>query len=152
MDEETPQDAAVSVSDASNVDPVVDDTGTATEAATAVEDTAETFDRSYVEKLRDEAATHRLKAKRVDAANERLLASLVTADGRLVNPAELPLTDALLDDDGIVDPTKVGAAVENLIGAKPYLQTPAAPPPLPQGVRQDAPSAPSLLEIARSLL
>ncbi len=152
MTEETPQDGPVSAADATTVDPVVEVTDTATEAATTVEDTAKTFDRAYVEKLRDEAATHRLKAKRVDTANARLLASLVTTDGRLVNPAELPLTDALLDDDGIVDPAKVSAAVDDLLMVKPYLQTPAAPPPLPQGVRQDAPTAPSLLELARSML
>ena len=151
MIEETPQDGPEAAS--------VDAGGATGDAASpdsspvaTSQDASETFDRAYVEKLRDEAATHRLKAKRVDTANTRLLASLVTADGRLVNPAELPLSDALLDDDGIVDPAKVSAAVDDLLTVKPYLQTPAAPPPLPQGVRQDVPPAPSLLELARSML
>lgn len=82
---------------------------------------AETFDREYVQKLRDEAAGHRVKAKRA----ETLAASLVTATaaltGKLADPTDLPFDEALLDDDGMVDQAKVRAAVEDLIKRKPHL-------------------------------
>ena len=78
--------------------------------STPVNNEPETFDREYVQKLRDEAAGHRVKAKRADA----LAASLVTAQaaltGKLADPTDLPFDEALLDEDGYVDESKVQAA------------------------------------------
>ena len=89
--------------------------------STPVNNEPETFDREYVQKLRDEAAGHRVKAKRADA----LAASLVTAQaaltGKLADPTDLPFDEALLDEDGYVDESKVQAAVDELVKRKPHL-------------------------------
>ena len=89
--------------------------------STPVNNEPETFDREYVQKLRDEAARHRVKAKRADA----LAASLVTAQaaltGKLADPTDLPFDEALLDEDGYVDESKVQAAVDELVKRKPHL-------------------------------
>ena len=47
-------------------------TDAAAEDPAAPADTVETLDREYVQKLRDEAAGHRVKAERTDALNARL--------------------------------------------------------------------------------
>jgi hypothetical protein len=81
----------------------------------------ETFDREYVQKLRDEAAGHRVKAKRADG----LVAALVTAQaaltGKMADPTDLPYDEEMLDDDGVPDPDKVLDAVEDLLRRKPHL-------------------------------
>ncbi len=41
--------------------------------------------------------------------------------GRLHDPTDLPATDDLAGDDGLPDPDKVTAAVEELIKTKPHL-------------------------------
>lgn len=112
------------------------------------QDTEQVFGADYVRQLRDEAAAHRVKAKRVDDANARLLASYAIADGRLVDPAELPLQPALLDESGIVDPAKVADAIADLIEAKPYLAVRQVPS-IAQGVMQTPPSDESLFELLR---
>lgn len=111
-------------------------------------DTEQVFGADYVRQLREEAAAHRVKAKRVDDANARLLASYASADGRLVDPAELPLRPALLDESGIVDPAKVADAIADLIEAKPYLAVRQVPS-IPQGVMQTPPSGESLFDLLR---
>jgi hypothetical protein len=108
-------------------DPAETETQTATEEPTTApaEDGApvdpETFTREYVQKLRDEAAGHRVKAKRADALAARLVTAQAALTGRLADPTDLPFTEDLLDDDGLVDETKVRAAVDDLINRKPHL-------------------------------
>lgn len=109
----------------------------------------ETFGADYVAKLREESAAHRVKAKKVDDANSRLVAAYAAADGRLVDVDALTYTDALLDDDGLVDKSKVADAIAALVEAKPYLASRTPTTTLPQGVRQDAPAAPGLFDLIR---
>ncbi len=100
---------------------VVGPVGPTDEASPTGETEPETFDREYVQKLRDEAAGHRVKAKRTDALNARLATAQAALTGKLADPTDLPFTDDLLDDDGLVDEAKVLAAVEDLIKRKPHL-------------------------------
>ena len=81
----------------------------------------ETFDREYVQKLRDEAASHRVRAKRADALAAALVTAQAAATGKLADPTDLPYSDDLLDDDGLVDHDMVRAAVDDLIARKPHL-------------------------------
>jgi hypothetical protein len=55
----------------------------------------------------------------------------------------------MLDDDGLVDPAKVTDAIGELIAAKPYLASRKPTTPLPQGVREDAPTVPGLFDFIR---
>ena len=81
----------------------------------------ETFDREYVQKLRDEAAGHRVKAKRADGLAAALVTAQAALTGRMADPTDLPYDDELLDDDGVPDEAKVQAAVEDLLRRKPHL-------------------------------
>jgi hypothetical protein len=81
----------------------------------------ETFDREYVQKLRDEAAGHRVKAKRTDALNARLVTATAALTGKLADATDLPFDEALLDEEGLVDDDLVRAAVDELIARKPHL-------------------------------
>jgi len=112
------------------------------------EETA-TFSADYVKELRDEAASHRIKAKRVDDANLKLARALVEIDGRLVNPEEFTVTDELLDDNGIVDSIKVQAAIAELVTSKPYLSKSKAITPITQGMQTEMESTPSLFALVR---
>jgi hypothetical protein len=98
----------------------------------------ETFDREYVQKLRDEAAGHRVKAKRTDALNARLATAQAALTGKLADPTDLPFTDDLLDEDGLVDEAKVHAAVEDLIKRKPHLAARRPTGNVGQGARPEA--------------
>ena len=113
------------------------------------QDAPETFSADYVRDLREEAAAHRVKAKRVDEANARLVAAYAAQDGRLVDVEALPMSEDMLDDEGLVDPEKVAAAIGDLITAKPYLASRKPTTPLPQGVREDVPTTPSLFDFIR---
>lgn len=110
----------------------------------------ETFSADYVAQLREESAAHRVKAKRIDSANARLVAAYAAADGRLVDVEALAFDEAMLDDDGLVDRDKVNAAIAGLIEAKPYLASRTPATVLPQGVRGDAPAAPGLFDVIRT--
>ena len=98
----------------------------------------ETFPRAYVEELRRENADNRVKAKRADALTQRLVAELARATGRMADPTDLPVTDALLDEQGIPDPVKVDAAVTALLGAKPHLASRRPRGDVGQGNRGEA--------------
>ena len=113
------------------------------------EEAPESFSADYVRDLREEAAAHRIKAKRIDDANARLVTAYATADGRLVDVEALALSEDMLDDNGLVDPEKVTAAIANLITAKPYLESRKPTTPLPQGVREDVPTTPGLFDFIR---
>ncbi len=84
-------------------------------------DEPETFDREYVQKLRDEAAGHRVKAKRAESLSAALVTAQAAATGRLADPTDLSYDEELLDEDGVPDPDKVLAAVEELLKRKPHL-------------------------------
>lgn len=109
----------------------------------------ETFSADYVKTLREEAASHRVKAKRTDEANARLLQALAQADGRLIEAGELAFTGDLIDDDGIVDGVKVTAAIDALIAAKPYLSSRRPTMPIAQGVQTTVPETPGLFALIR---
>lgn len=81
-----------------------------------VSEDAETFPRSYVEKLRKEAAGHRDRAKRADDFAQRLHTALVEATGRLADPADLPFEESHLDDAQALT-----TAIEALLADKPHL-------------------------------
>jgi len=81
----------------------------------------ETFDREYVQKLRDEAAGHRVKAKRADGLAAALVTAQAALTGKMADPTDLPYDEELLDDDGVPDEAKVQAAVEDLLRRKPHL-------------------------------
>jgi hypothetical protein len=109
----------------------------------------ETYSADYVKELRAEAAERRVKAKRVDVANERLASAYAAKDGRLVDASELTFSDAMLDDDGLVDPAKVSEAIDELLAAKPYLASQRPQQPIAQGVREDVPDQPGLFSLLR---
>lgn len=109
----------------------------------------ETFDRAYVERLREEAAGQRTKAKRADALAGRLTAAYAAATGRLADPDDLPYSDDLLDADGLVDPAKIDAAVDDLLGRKPHLASRRPSGAVDQGAR-DADDGFSLAGLLRA--
>jgi hypothetical protein len=114
-----------------------------------VESESETFTLDYVKQLRDEAAANRVKAKRTDEANVRLVQALAAADGRLIEASELAYSEALTDDDGIVTGEKVSAAIDALIASKPYLSSRRPTVPIVQGVQPQIPDAPGLFTLIR---
>ena len=77
---------------------------------------AETFPRSYVEKLRRESAGYRERAQRGDTIAQRLHNELVRATGRLADPTDLAFDEAHLDA-----PDALAAAVDDLLARKPHL-------------------------------
>lgn len=81
----------------------------------------ETFPAEYVRELREENAKSRTKAKRADDLAARLVTSLAAGTGRLADPSDLPVTEALMDDDGMPDEAKLLAAVDELLTRKPHL-------------------------------
>lgn len=80
------------------------------------EDTPETFPKSYVEKLRKEAAENRVRAKRADELGAALFIERVKATGRLADPTDLPVDVALLDDSDALS-----EALDTLLAKKPHL-------------------------------
>ena len=127
---------------------LVPDTGDNT-GEQAVNETPETFGADYVRQLREESAAHRVKAKRIDDANTRLVAAYAAADGRLVDVDALAYSDDLTGDDGLVEREKVADAIAKLVEAKPYLASRRPTTPLPQGVREDVPTVPGLFDLIR---
>ncbi len=76
---------------------------------------AETFPRAYVEKLRQEAADARVRAKRADDLARELFTARVAATGRLADPNDLPFDDALLADMPALE-----AAIDELVAQHPH--------------------------------
>lgn len=151
MDTTAHEVAPINVEDAAQATDLAE-TAETTETVTQAADDAQPFDRDYVAGLRAEAAEGRVKAKRFDAANERLARAYASADGRLVDVEALTLSDDMLDADGIVDRDRVLAAVEELVTSRPYLLSRRPVSPLPQGARPEAPEQPGLLSIYRQRL
>lgn len=105
-------------------------------------DDDQTFDASYVRRLRSEAASlrqdarvERERADQLDAQVQTLRSAAEqrtiqdAAAGRLRDPALLPKlidVDACRTDDGHLDPDALTAAVDSLVDGSPYLK-PAGP-------------------------
>jgi hypothetical protein len=110
----------------------------------------DTFPAETVRELRDELAKRRVKAReQTEAANARLLSAYTVADGRLIEPEALQLSDALLDDDGFIDPTKVEAAIDDLLKAKPHYSAQRPITPIVQGVQPLATNDAGLFTLIR---
>lgn len=75
----------------------------------------DTFPRSYVERLRQEAAEARVKAKKADDLAREVFTLRVAATGRLADPNDLPYDDAAFED-----PAKLDAAIDELLQAHPH--------------------------------
>jgi hypothetical protein len=132
MDENTPELTPEGPAAAPTGTAPGDDTPETAEGDSA----AESFDRSYVEKLRAESAKYRTRAGQTDELAQRLHVELVKATGRLADPTELPFSEAHL-----TDPEALQADLDALIAAKPHY---AARRPVPgttvgQGVQGDPP-------------
>ena len=76
----------------------------------------DTFSRSYVEKLRQEAAGYRVRAQRTTELEHRLHRALVAATGRLTDPEDLEFSPDHLDDEQALT-----AALDDLLARKPHL-------------------------------
>jgi hypothetical protein len=76
----------------------------------------DTFPRSYVEELREESKSWRLKAQRADDLAHRLHTELVKATGRLADPTDIPFDETHLDK-----PEALASAVDELLQRKPHL-------------------------------
>jgi hypothetical protein len=80
----------------------------------------DTFPREYVERLREESASHRTRAKEASEALEplqqRLHALIVAGTGRLADPSDLAFDAVHLDDEAALT-----AAIDALLEAKPHL-------------------------------
>lgn len=99
-------------------DPAEDD-DTDQEEDDEPDDHAETFTRTYVEKLRRENQRYRERAGEADGLAQRLHTALVAATGKLADPTDLEFDAAHLDEaDG---PDALTAAIDELIERKPHL-------------------------------
>lgn len=88
----------------------------ATDSDSESESEPDTFDRAYVEKLRQENGRYRQRAQRADNLAHRLHTALVEQTGKLADPTDLPFDEAHLDDAD-----SLTAAIDALISAKPHL-------------------------------
>lgn len=93
--------------------------------------------RGEVRRLRDEASEQRVKGKRADTLAARLVEQYAAGTRLLADPSDLRFDAALLDDDGLPDPGKVAAAVDDLIAAKPHLASRTPRGDVDQGARDD---------------
>ena len=108
----------------------------------------DTFDRSYVEKLRKESAKYRDKAKRTEDLEKRLHRSLVAQDGRLADPDDLEFNPDHLDD-----PDALSDAIANLVAKKPGLRAQRLSGDIGAGVREKPkPPTTDLLTIMKGLI
>ncbi len=76
----------------------------------------ETFPKEYVQKLRDEAAASRVRARQADELSERLHVELVRATGRLADPTDLAYVAGHLEDVDVLE-----AAIDDLLARRPHL-------------------------------
>lgn len=108
----------------------------------------DTFPRDYVERLREESAGHRTRAKAAEEAVEplqqRLHAALVAASGRLADPSDLPFDAAHLDDEAALT-----TAIDALLESKPHLASRRVVGDVGQGEGSD--SAPGAVNLGGML-
>lgn len=83
-----------------------------------IDSSADTFSRTYVEKLRRESAGYRERAQQADALATRLHTALVAATGRLADPTDLVFDAAHLEDE-----QALSVAIDELLAKKPHLAT-----------------------------
>jgi hypothetical protein len=112
---EVPQDDTTINVDNIHVDQPTDLVDNIHEVSDPPED-PELFDRDYVEKLRDENAKYRQRARTADQLGQRLHAELVRATGRLADP-----TDLAFDPEHLDDADALGVAIDELLAVKPHL-------------------------------
>ena len=110
----------------------------------ADDDDAETFPRSYVERLRRENQRYRDQAGHADDYAHRLHTELVRATGRLADP-----TDVAFDAEHLADADQLDAAITALLDAKPHLAARRPAGDIGQGNR-GTPGAFSLLDTLKS--
>lgn len=77
---------------------------------------ADTFPRSYVERLRRENANYREQASNATRYAQRLHTELVRATGRLADPTDLPY-----DAEHLEDTAALSNAIDDLLARKPHL-------------------------------
>lgn len=110
------------------------------------DDTATSFSRTYVEKLRRENAGYRERANRADELEQRLHTALVAATGRMADPTDLAFEAAHLDDEDAL-----AGAIDELLTKKPHLASRRPFGDVGQGNRGAASEAPvNLAEILRA--
>ncbi|UYG15633.1 hypothetical protein BRM3_08215 [Brachybacterium huguangmaarense] len=109
------------------------------------QETAETFPREYVEKLRQENGRYRQRAQEADDLAHRLHVQLVKATGRLADPEDLPFADDHLDD-----PAKLQSAVDDLLARKPHLASRRPRGDVGQGQMSDSHGTVDLAALLRS--
>lgn len=108
----------------------------------------DTFDRSYVEKLRKESAKYRDKAKRAEELEKRLHHALIAQDGRLADPDDLEFNPDHLDNPGALSD-----AIANLVAKKPGLRAQRLSGDIGAGVREKPkPPTTDLLTIMKGLI
>lgn len=110
----------------------------------AAESEPETFPRDYVERLREEAATARVRARRADELERRLHVEAVRSTGRLADPSDAPFDVAHLDD-----PEALAAALDDLLARKPHLASRRPTGDVAQGARESEEQPLSLLGLLR---
>jgi len=115
----------------------------------ATEDQPETFDRGYVERLREESAAYRVRARRADELAHRLVTALAAGTGKLADARDLPYGEHLLDDDGVPAFDLVADAIDELIRERPHLASRRPTGSVEQGVRADEAGV-SLLGLLRA--
>lgn len=108
------------------------------------DDDAETFPRSYVERLRRENQRYRDQAGHADDYARRLHTEIVRATGRLADP-----TDVEFDAEHLADADQLDAAITALLDAKPHLAARRPAGDIGQGNR-GTPGTFSLLDTLKS--
>lgn len=129
----TGDSAAATTTD--DADPISDEIGSG----------ADSFSRSYVEKLRRENAGYRERAQRADELANRLHTALVAATGKLADPTDLPFDAAHLDDADAL-----ATAVDELLGRKPHLASRRPFGDVGQGNRGNSPEPVNLADMLRA--
>lgn len=98
------------------------------------EEEPDTFDRAYVQKLRDESARYRQRAGRADELAQQLHTLLVEQTGRLADPSDLTFDEAHIED-----PESLTASIDDLLSKKPHLATRIARGDIEQGATPSDP-------------
>lgn len=109
-----------------------------------------TFPRSYVEELRDEASRHRVRAKRAEDLAALVVTAWAAETGKLADATDLPVSDDLMDEDGMPDRAKVVAAVDELVTRKPHLRSTRPAGNVGQGARSETTAPISLAAMLRA--
>lgn len=115
-DHQTPEDQAPEQQEPEQGQPEPDQAPEEPQTEEQAPQEDDTFPRDYVERLRDENARYRQRARQADDLAQRLHTALVAATGQLQDPTDLPYDQAHLDD-----PDALNAAVEDLLARKPHL-------------------------------